>query len=286
MIRSLTLALVLLMTINSTISLASPSHAEDQKKPAIVLVAFGTSVANARAVFDFIDQQARERYTGYELRWAFTSQFIIDKLKKQGETTYNVAEVIAQLRSEGHNQVVFQSLHVVPGEEYRSVIAADTSGLQVTFGNALLTSDDDIEAAIAALAPNIDSQQPTVIVAHGNDKHPQFNVRLEALATAIEGRYPQLVVASVEGTPGIAPLEKIKALNPSCVNFVPLMIVAGDHIMNDVLGDEPESWKNIIAAPQTDSAPSLGWNKQILNIYFNHLDRAIAKLADRNKNKS
>lgn len=269
--------MVLMMT-HVTTSQAATSHDTCQKKPAIVLVAFGTSVAKARAVFDFIDQQARQRYAGYELRWAFTSQFIINKLKKQGQVTYNVAEVIEQLRHEGYRKVVFQSLHVVPGEEYRSVVDADTSGLHVAFGDALLTSDDDIDAAINALAPQIDPQQPTVVVAHGNDKHPQFNVRLEALATAIESRYPQLVVASVEGTPGVAPLQKIKALQPASINFVPLMIVAGDHIMNDVHGDEADSWKNIIAAPQTTSSKPLGWNTEILNIYFNHLDHALAEL--------
>ena len=268
---------VLLMTLSTT-TFAQTTPVERSNKPALVLVAFGTSVAKAQTVFDFIDQQARQRYTDYDLRWAFTSQFIINKLKKQGQITYNVAEVIEQLRNEGHTKVVFQSLHVVPGQEYRSVIEADTSGLTVTFGDALLSTDDDMAAVIEALKPSIDVTQPTVVVAHGNDHHPEFNVQLDGFAAKIEAIFPQLVVASVEGTPGIAPLDKIKAHNPSCVNFVPLMIVAGDHIMNDVLGDESDSWKNIIAAPQHISTPSLGWNKQILNIFFNHLDRALAEL--------
>lgn len=270
---------ILLMTL-STAAFAQTTAVQPTTKPAIVLVAFGTSVAQAQTVFDFIDQQARLRYADYDLRWAFTSQFIINKLKKQGQITYNVDEVIEQLRNEGHSQVVFQSLHVVPGQEYRSVVEADTSGLTVSFGDALLSSDDDMDAVIEALKPSIDITQPTVVVAHGNDRHPQFNVQLEAFAAKIEAHYPQLVVASVEGTPGIAPLDKIKALEPACVNFVPLMIVAGDHIMNDVLGEEVDSWQHIIAAPQHTSSPSLGWNKQILNIYFDHLDRAIAELAD------
>lgn len=268
---------VLLMTLSTTA--CAQTTAEDRtNKPALVLVAFGTSVAKAQTVFDFIDQQARERYADYDLRWAFTSQFIINKLKKQGQITYNVDEVIEQLRNEGHTKVVFQSLHVAPGQEYRSVVEADTSGLTVSFGNALLSSDDDMDAVIAALKPSIDVTQPTVVIAHGNDHHPEFNVQLEGFAAKIEASYPQLVVASVEGTPGVEPLNKIKARKPNCVNFVPLMIVAGDHIMNDVLGDEDDSWKNIIAAPHLIRTPSLGWNKQILNIYFNHLDRALAEL--------
>lgn len=256
-------------------------QAAPQGRPAIVMTAFGTSVEEARKVFDFVDRQARHRYPEHDLRWAFTSQFIINKLKKQGLVTYNVNEVISQLREQGQRQVVFQSLHVAPGQEYRSVLAADTRGLEVAYGNALLTSDDDIDKVIAALDEHINPAQPTVVVAHGNDKYPQFNQRIEAFAERIESAYPQLVVASVEGSPGLEPLQKVKERQPDQVNFVPLMIVAGDHILNDVLGDEPDSWKNIIAAPQALLAPSLGWNKGILDIYFDHLDQALSKLNDK-----
>ncbi len=254
------------------------SLAAQEQEPAIVLIAFGTSVEQARQVFDFIDKQARQRFPNHDLRWAFTSQFIIDKLKKQGIETFNVNEVISQLREEGHNRVVFQSLHVAPGQEYRKVLAADTSGLQVAYGKALLTSDEDIDRAVDALQEHIDPAQPTVVVAHGNEKYPQFNQRIEAFAAKIEGAYPRLVVASVEGSPGLEPLQKVKAMQPNQVNFVPLMIVAGDHILNDVLGDAPDSWKNIIAAPQVQASSSLGWNKAILDIYFDHLDQAISEL--------
>ncbi len=267
------------MTFTTQTSLAAP-----QEKPAIVMTAFGTSVAEARKVFDFIDRQARHRYPEYDLRWAFTSQFIIDKLKKQGIVTYNVNEIISQLREQGQKQVVFQSLHVAPGQEYRSVLAADTSGLEVAYGTALLTSDEDIDRVIVALNEHINPEQPTVMVAHGNEKYPQFNQRIEAFARRIESVYPQLTVASVEGSPGLEPLQKVKEKQPQQVNFVPLMIVAGDHILNDVLGDEPDSWKNIIAAPQTALSPSLGWNKGILDIYFDHLDQALSELKDKGVN--
>ncbi len=248
------------------------------QRPAIVLVAFGTSVDEARRVFDFIDTQAHQRYPDYEIKWAFTSRFIIHKLKQRGIVTHTVAEVVADLRARGFQRMVFQSLLVVPGQEHHSILDVDTTGLQVAFGDALLTNDVDIDATITALAPEIDPDVATVVVAHGNDKYPEFNKQLEVFTTAIEARFPHLVVASVEGTPGTAPLEVIKERKPAVVHFVPLMIVAGDHIMNDVLGDEDDSWKNVIQAPQTRCGKSLGWNIAILKIYFDHLDRALASL--------
>lgn len=266
-----------------TTMLTSPAFANVEQapeKPAIVLVAFGTSVPTARPVFDYIDAQARKRYAGYDTHWAFTSQFIINKLKKQGIVKQNVAEVITELRKKGVKSVVFQSLHVVPGQEYRSVLAEDTSGFRVAFGDALMTSEQDIDDVVAALGKDIDAQQPTVIVAHGNDHHPEFNQQLVALAQVIEKEYPNLVVASVEGQPGIGPLDKVKVISDKqgSVKFVPLMIVAGDHIMNDVMGDEEDSWKSIIQAKKTECSASLGWNSAILEVYFRHLDEALQQL--------
>ncbi len=273
---------VFFMCLLTTMMLA-PAFAngeQDPEKPAIVMVAFGTSVATARPVFDHIDAQARKRYAGYDIHWAFTSQFIINKLKKQGIVKQNVAEVITELRKKGVKSVVFQSLHVVPGQEYRSVLAEDTSGFRVAFGDALMTSEQDIDDVVAALGKDIDAQQPTVIVAHGNDHHPEFNQQLVALAQVIEKEYPNLVVASVEGQPGIGPLDKVKVISDKqgSVKFVPLMIVAGDHIMNDVMGDEEDSWKSIIQAKKTECSASLGWNSAILEVYFRHLDEALQQL--------
>ncbi len=259
---------------------STPKAVKNSEKPALVLVAFGTSVDSARQVFDYIDQQARKRYSDYDLRWAFTSQFIINKLKKQGVVTQNVEEVVADLRKEGKTNVVFQSLHVVPGQEYKSVVDVDMAGLNVAFGDALMSSDADIAAVIKALSKDIDADQPTVVVAHGNDHHKHFNDQLVALAAVIEKQYPNLAVASVEGLPGIDSLQRIKKLSAKegSVKFVPLMIVAGDHIMNDVMGDEEDSWKQIVMAQKTESAKSLGWNDDILAIYFTHMDKAIQSL--------
>jgi sirohydrochlorin cobaltochelatase len=231
-------------------------------------------------VFDYIEQRARERYADYDLRWAFTSQFIINKLKKQGVVSQNVEQVVAALRQEGKTAVVFQSLHVVPGAEYEKLKDVDMGGLQVAFGDALMTTAEDIDAVVKALAQHIDPQQPTVVVAHGNDRNPQFNDQLLALARVIEKQYPHLVVASVEGLPGIEPLQKIKKLceTENAVRFVPLMIVAGDHIMNDVMGEDDDCWKQIVHARESECIQSLGWNDAILEIYFNHLDKAIRSL--------
>jgi sirohydrochlorin cobaltochelatase len=255
-------------------------------KPTIVLVAFGTSVHEARKVFDYIDAAARKRYPNHDIRWAFTSQFIIRKLKAQGIETQGLAEVIADLRAAGCKKIVLQSLHVAPGQEFREIEKVDTSGLSVAVGKALLTTDEDIDAVIGALARDIDAESANVVVCHGNHKHPQFNAQLIRLSERIESRHDNVVVCAVEGDrPGTAGLKQAKSLAAKSgrVNFIPLMIVAGDHVQNDVLGDEADSWKTIVSAKKTTCTKPLGYNDKILDIYFRHLDAAMKTLSQQEK---
>jgi len=254
--------------------------AKERNRPAIVLAAFGTSVAEARAVYDHIDEHMRTAYPDYDLRWAYTSSFIREKLRTQGTMTYSPEEVVDALIAEGYTRAVFQSLHVAPGQEYQEVLDVDTKSLEVAFGPPLLATDGDIDAVINALERHFEDGQPNVVVAHGNGHHPEYNGQLVAFANRMAQRYDHVFTCSVEGQPGTEPLVQAadQAAKAGAVNFVPLMIVAGDHIMNDVMGDEPKSWKNIIGVDEATCAPSLGNNDDVLAIYRSHLDRALASL--------
>lgn len=248
-----------------------------QDKPAIVMVAFGTSVPEARRVFDYIDSKVKEKYSGYNVRWAFTSEFIIDKLKKQGVVTKNLSQVVADLKKEGYKSAVFQSLHIVPGQEFKEIDTVDTSGLKVAVGKALLSNDEDIVNTINALQANIDASAVNILAGHGNDHHPEFNAQLVAFAKKIESQYPNVFVCSVEGQPGTDKLNDAKemAVKTGSVNYIPLMVVAGDHIINDVMGDEADSWKSIVAAKENSCAKSLGFNDRVIDVYLEHLKQAL-----------
>ena len=62
--------LVLILSVMSTpwtLNAASPA------KPAIVLAAFGTTTA-AFDTYNHFEAKVKERFPGYEIRWAFTSR--------------------------------------------------------------------------------------------------------------------------------------------------------------------------------------------------------------------
>ena len=60
--------------------------------------------------------------------------------------------------------------------------------------------------------------------------------------------------------------------------FIPFMIVAGEHILNDVMGDRPDSWRMIVGAKDTLCVEPLGRNQAILDIYLGHIESGLQKL--------
>ena len=75
------LLLFFLMTIN----FSAMSQQNNQSNTGILLVTFGTSYADAQVALDHIDQKVKEAFPGKEVRWAYTSAKIRNKLKKQGQ---------------------------------------------------------------------------------------------------------------------------------------------------------------------------------------------------------
>jgi sirohydrochlorin cobaltochelatase len=248
--------------------------------PAIVLVAFGTTSDKGREVFDVILQAARERYPKHDIYLAFTSKIVLERLNQRGIKVRSLPETLAELQTRGYRQVVLQSLMIVPGQTNAEIEQVPTGDLQVAYGQPLLAGPEDIDAVVEAVASDIAVDRPTVFVTHGNGQHGQYNRALLDFAGAIETRFAGVVTCSVEGEPGLAKLAvaREQSQKSGAVHFVPLMLVAGDHIENDVLGDDPDSWKNRVGAPGASCARPLGYNPAILEIFFRHLDAAMAAL--------
>jgi sirohydrochlorin cobaltochelatase len=252
------------------------------QRPVLALVAFGTSVEKARQVYAHIEERTRQAFPGYEIRWGFTAESIVKKLREKGVSSQTVAELAAALQTEGKSAVVLQSLHVAPGGEFEELRKVDFGSLRKAYGAPLLSTDEDIEDVVRALSGEVRAGSVNVVVCHGNDKVPEFNRQLVAFAKAMEARHPNVVVASVEGQPGTEePLKRARTMaeKTGAVHFIPLMIVAGDHIMNDVLGDEPDSWKNQVGAKTVTCSEPLGQNDAVLAVFHRHLKQALAELA-------
>jgi len=73
-----------LLAILLMLALAVPFAALADAKPVILVVSFGTSYADTRELtIGAIEKKIQAEFPGYEVRRAFTSQIIIDKLLKR-----------------------------------------------------------------------------------------------------------------------------------------------------------------------------------------------------------
>ena len=81
-------------------------------------------------------------------------------------------------------------------------------------------------------------------------------------------------VGTVESVPGIKPvLDYVCQNKPAKVLLTPLLVVAGDHAVNDMAGGENTSWKNILSAEGSEVeclVKGLGEYSEIRRLYTEH----------------
>ncbi len=281
-IRILTLLGVLLALVSCA---TTGTATQTDEKPAILIAAFGSSYESGQKNLEDMDAAYRKAFPGYDIYWAFTADFIVNALRAEGQTTvfanettfYSVDEAFDMLRDRGVKNVAVQCLMNMVGGEYRQVLNASTRGLNVKYGHPLFFHPEDIQNAANAMAADFGgSDEFTVLAGHGNDHHPEFNAELLQLDNYLQENYDNVRVATVEGAPlfGDELIAEIAASGASKIKFVPLMITYGDHISNDVMGDEEDSWKTIIGLDAA-CADGMGSNPAIQEIFIGSTARAL-----------
>lgn len=268
-------------------------------KKAILIAAFGTSYPEVRrAAIDPIVEKTRLRYPGYELRLAYTSEMIIRKLKERdGVLIDNPLEALARLREDGFDTVVIQPLHIVPGYEWKKVARAirrHRPGFsRLALGRPLLffsrgeSTPDDYGAAVEALRtqlPPPTPEQAVLLMAHGSTD--PANACYVCFARVLrESGLERVMLASVEGYPTLEDIEdELKADNIEKITLMPFMLVAGDHAINDMAGEEEDSWKRRLQREgyQVEAVLlGLGENEGFQEIYLRHIQDAIDGTYDR-----
>ena len=178
---------------------------------------------------------------------------------------------IADLQELGYNVIAVQSLHVFAGEEYadlkavirslgsiQTIRAKHRPFKKLVLGRPALGEPgdaheyaEDIARAARALESdaNLARKSGTALVymGHGNEVY-STGAYLE-LEAAMGRAYPELstFIGVVEGFPSLdRVMKEIKRAGAGKVTLAPLMVVAGDHAMNDMAGDEEDSWKTVM----------------------------------------
>lgn len=227
-----------------------------EDKAGILLVSFGTSVPEAKVSFEKIDAMVKKRYPDVAVRWAYTSKIIRHKLAKEGEVIPSPAEALAKMADENFTEVVVQSLHVIPGEEYHSLVRTAHAfqgmpkGIKRIFvGYPLLSTNDDLETfakTLLSLYP-AEKRDGAALVLMGHGTHHPADVVYPALQYHFARLDPSVVVGTVEGFPTLEDVQSfLKEKGYKKATLLALMSVAGDHARNDMAGDEDDSWKSVL----------------------------------------
>lgn len=224
-------------------------------KPVLLCVSFGTSYNNNRDLsIGSVEKALQEAFPDYEVRRAFTSQIIIDKLKKRDNIVIdNVTEAMERLVADGVKKVLIQPTHVMSGFEYDDVVK-EVSAYKDKFDSfklspTLVTSDKDLKRFVKVLANETKAynKPDTAIVWMGHGTEHKANILYAQIQKAFtDAGYKNYFVGTVEASPTVNDvLALVKKTPAKKVVLLPLMIVAGDHANNDMAGDEDDSWKRI-----------------------------------------
>lgn len=223
-------------------------------KKALAVVSFGTSYPDARVAIENLERTLAAARPEYDFYRAFTSGIVIRKIEREeGVRILNPGELMERLAAEGYDEVVCQSLHVIPGNEYEKM-CEQIAGYRARFrrleiGKPLLWEDTDYLRCGRALLqslPRLAEDEAIVYMGHGSDHFSNASYALMENTFRFLGA-ERLYIATVEGFPNFDYI--LRRLHKHAVTRVyvaPFMIVAGDHAQNDLAGDEAESWKSLL----------------------------------------
>jgi len=286
-------------------------------KTAIILASFGTTVPSAVESIINIQQKVQAAFPEVPVRVTFTSNIIRKVWKKrqanaqkwldQGippEILYvkNIISTFGDLREEGYREIVVQPTHMFFMEQshdlaqyveaMRSIrtikkrwqpfnkIALGRPALG-TIGNQY-EYQKDLEKALRTLAPDValarKNKANLVYMAHGNE-HWSVGIYGEA-AKMMREIYPDVItyIGAVEGYPGLEDVSRyLKHAEGGKIILKPFMIVAGNHAVNDMAGDDEDSWKNVLTQQGFDVIPvlkGLGSNDEFARLFVAHIKDA------------
>lgn len=257
----------------------------DSRK-AILVVSFGTSFHRTREkTIDRIEADIEKAYPDYRIYRAWTSKMIISKLlRRDGVKVFTVAEAVEQMIKDGIRELIVQPTHVINGVENdlmkEDVLKRQDAFESVAFGDPLLTTQEDNLAVIDAVMEefsDLTEEDALVLMGHGTTHYA--NAIYAALDYTFKDQgYSRVFLGTVEAYPSMESLKKqIRALGPKRLILAPFMVVAGDHAIHDMSGQDEDSWRSQFEREGYEvvcKMKGLGEYPGVRKIYLDHVKEA------------
>ena len=294
-------------------SLDYPLNGDDIGENEILVVSFGTSFNNSRALdIGGVEQAIQAANPDWSVRRAFTAQIIINHVQaRNGEFIDNMDQALERAVDNGVKNLVIQPTHLMHGAEYDELCEA-VEAYEDSFENIIvaepllgeLGSDADAinadkeavaeaitaeaveEAGFDSLEAAAEDGVAFVFMGHGTSHtakvtYSQMQTQMNELG------YENVFIGTVEGEPEETSCENIiaavKDAGYTKVILRPLMVVAGDHANNDMAGPDEDSWKSMFEADGAFESvecqiSGLGRIEAVQDIYVAHTADALAAL--------
>lgn len=222
-------------------------------KKGILVVSFGTSYeATRKKCIESIEKKIEESYSDYQVRRAFTSNMIIKKLKERDDIHVDTPlEALEKMVDSGMEEIYVQPLHIIPGYEYEKVRNAvirmrHRTKVKISLGLPLLYEErhyDEVIDGLLNTLPEEKEHEGILLMGHGTEHFA--NACYSMLQNKIKDRRDDILLANVEGYPEIDHvIHKIENTYKK-MTLIPLMMVAGDHAINDMAGEE-DSYRTLL----------------------------------------
>ncbi|WP_279011271.1 sirohydrochlorin cobaltochelatase [Synergistes jonesii] len=259
--KSFVIALVTFTLVMSGVAYAGAPKDKPDKK-GVLIVAFGTSMPDAKKAIDNLVNSAKAAFPGTEVRLAYTSNIIRNKIAKEQKVSIPTpTSALAQMNDEGFTHVYVMPTHIIPGEEYDDIsgvvngfaaIKGKYEFRELELARPYLSSADDCDVMadilVKRFAKDLASDGTEIVLMGHGTPHHAANAMYSQLQLSLDKKAPgRFTLGTVEAAPMIEDVIARLKHNTAVKSLVisPLMIVAGDHANNDLAGkDDPESWYN------------------------------------------
>lgn len=251
-------------------------------KKAILAVSFGTTNRDQidKAILSTVNA-LEKAYPEYEVRWAFSSQVVINRLRESyGMQVNSISEALEGLYDEGVEELIVQPLHLIKGKEYEKVLnclEAYRGKMIIKIGEPLMSIEEDYKVISEAIHHfHSDKESLLLILGHGTDH--QAAEAYDLLAQKVADRKLIGSVATLEKLhqiEQIAELAKIHSRNK--VRILPLMLVAGNHLEKDIKGIADHCWEGKLIQAGLEVQiieQGLGENEWVAELFIAHIQTA------------
>ena len=274
----------------------SPVQIEKKNSTALLLCSFGSTYEQPQATYDKIIADYQKAYPNTDIYMSFTSRTIVSRVFAQIGKAYAQPDLwLNAIGKAGYDKVYVQSLHIIPGEEYLSLMNTDVkknfmipfSNVKVARSACLLETEEDVDNVATILynfyKERLDKGEVVVLMGHGNPdtEYTHANLRYGQLESALQklSGDKNIFIGTVDWgdqmfthiREEMVAYAKNKKKEPKdvIVNLSPLMSIAGDHAQNDLLGDLEEGQTMAKVDPyENDHEAEYSWKLKLEKLGF------------------